>query len=65
MQRFIDYLRTSFIYAILDSPFIVIYLIAIAIIGGNIVWAPIIIMGVSGLITLVLSQYYDSASSTE
>ena len=65
LQRFIDYLRTSFIYAILDSPFIVIYLIAIAIIGGNIVWAPIIIMGVSGLITLVLSQYYDSASSTE
>nr|WP_115093481.1 ATP-binding cassette domain-containing protein [Synechococcus sp. UW106] len=65
IQIFIDYLRTSFIYAMLDSPFIIIYLIAIAIIGGNIVWAPIIIMGVSALITLILSQYYDSASATE
>ena len=62
---FIDYLRTSLIYAILDSPFIIIYLIAIALIGGNIVWTPIIIMGVTAIITFILSQYYDSAIATE
>ena len=62
---FIDYLRTSLIYAILDSPFITVYLIAIALIGGNIVWTPIIIMGVTAIITFILSQYYDSASATE
>lgn len=62
---FIDYLRTSLIYAVLDSPFIAIYLIAIALIGGNIVWTPIIIMGLTAIITFILSQYYDSASATE
>ena len=50
IQLIINYLRTSLIYALLDSPFIIIFLIAIAMIGGNIVWAPIIIMGISCLL---------------
>ena len=65
IQLIMDYLRTSLIYALLDSPFIIIFLIAIAMIGGSIVWAPIIIMSISAIIAIILSQYYDSASATE
>ncbi len=61
LDAMLNYLKGPLALALLDFPFIIIYLIAIGLIAGNLVFVPIIIMLISGSIILVLSKYYSGA----
>ena len=61
LDAMLNYLKGPLALALLDFPFIIIYLIAIGLIAGNLVFVPIIIMLISGSIIVVLSKYYSGA----
>lgn len=64
-QRSLDslmtYLHNSLGPALLDFPFVIIYLIAIYLIAGLLVLVPVTIMAITALIVLLLGKYYDTA----
>ena len=60
LDSLINYLQSSLGPALLDFPFIIIYLIAIYLIAGALVLIPIILMIITAMIVLILSNYYDS-----
>ncbi len=65
-QRNLDgllaYLQGPLALACLDFPFVVIYLAAIAMIAGQLVFVPLALMVLSGLLVWFLSRYYTGAS---
>ena len=61
LDAMLNYLKGPLALALLDFPFIIIYLIAIALLAGNLVFVPIVIMLISGSIILVLSKFYSGA----
>ena len=65
-QRNLDgllaYLQGPLAIALLDFPFVFIYLIAIAFVAGPLVLVPIVLMVSSGLLVWLLSRYYSGAS---
>jgi ATP-binding cassette subfamily C protein LapB len=65
-QRNLDgllaYLQGPLAIALLDFPFVVIYLIAIAFIVGPLVLVPVVLMLLSGGLVWMLSRYYSGAS---
>jgi ABC-type bacteriocin/lantibiotic exporter with double-glycine peptidase domain len=65
-QRNLDgllaYLQGPLALACLDFPFVVIYLGAIAMIAGPLVFVPLVLMLLSGLLVWLLSRYYTGAS---
>ena len=64
-QRSLDslmtYLHNSLGPALLDFPFVIIYLIAIYLIAGLLVLVPVTIMAITALLVLLLGKYYDTA----
>ena len=62
LDGLLAYLQGSLALALLDFPFVVIYLIAIAMIAGPLVLVPILLMGISGVLVWLLSRYYSGAS---
>ena len=55
------YLHNSLGPALLDFPFVIIYLIAIYLIAGLLVLVPVTIMAITALLVLLLGKYYDTA----
>ena len=62
LDGLLAYLQGPLALALLDFPFVVIYLIAIAMIAGPLVLVPILLMGISGVLVYLLSRYYSGAS---
>ena len=62
LDSLINYLQSSLGPALLDFPFIIIYLIAIYLIAGALVLIPIILMIITAMIVLILSNYYETAT---
>ena len=58
VDSLLAYLQGPLALACLDFPFVSIYLIAIAIIGGWLVLVPLLLMFFSGLLVWFLSRYY-------
>lgn len=58
LDGMLNYLKGPLALALLEFPFIIIYLIAIGLIVGNLVFVPILIMLISGLIVMLLSKFY-------
>ena len=56
------YLQGPLALALLDFPFIVIYLAAIYLIAGPLVWIPIVLMAITAVLVLVLGRYYNIAT---
>ncbi len=65
-QRNLDallvYLQGPLALALLDFPFVVIYLAAIYLIAGPLVWIPLVLMGITALLVLVLGRFYSIAT---
>lgn len=62
VESLLGYLQGPLAMACLDFPFVVIYLAAIAWIGGWLVLVPLVLMAVSGVIVWFLSRYYSGAA---
>ncbi|MFM7653059.1 MAG: ATP-binding cassette domain-containing protein [Vulcanococcus sp.] len=62
LDGLLAYLQGPLALALLDFPFVVIYLIAIAMIAGPLVLVPILLMAISGVLVWLLSRYYSGAS---
>jgi ATP-binding cassette, subfamily C, bacterial LapB len=62
VDSLLGYLQGPLALACLDFPFVFIYLIAIAAIGGWLVMVPILLMLGSGLLVWLLSRYYTGAA---
>ncbi|MEX0588214.1 MAG: ATP-binding cassette domain-containing protein [Cyanobium sp.] len=62
LDGLLAYLQGPLALACLDFPFVVIYLGAIALIAGPLVFVPLVLMVVSGLLVWLLSRYYTGAS---
>ncbi|MCP9917604.1 ATP-binding cassette domain-containing protein [Cyanobium sp. ATX 6F1] len=62
LDSLLGYLQGPLASALLDFPFIVVYLAAVAVIGGWLVMVPIALMIVSGLIVFFLARYYAGAA---
>lgn len=62
VDSLIGYLQGPLALACLDFPFVLIYLAAIAWIGGWLVLVPIVLMTASGLLVWLLSRYYTGAA---
>lgn len=62
LDGLLAYLQGPLALALLDFPFVVIYLAAIWLIAGMLVVVPLALMLVSGSLVLVLSRYYSGAS---
>lgn len=62
VDSLLAYLQGPLALACLDFPFVSIYLIAIAIIGGWLVLVPLLLMFFSGLLVWFLSRYYTGAA---
>lgn len=58
LDGMLNYLKGPLALALLEFPFIIIYLIAVGLIVGNLVFVPILIMLISGLIVMLLSKFY-------
>lgn len=65
-QRNLDallvYLQGPLALALLDFPFVLLYLAAIYMIAGPLVWIPLVLMGITALLVLVLGRYYNTAT---
>jgi ATP-binding cassette subfamily C protein LapB len=48
--------------ALLDFPFVLLYLAAIALIAGPLVLIPLVLMGITAILVLVMSRYYGVAA---
>ena len=62
LDSLLGYLQGPLALACLDFPFVVIYLAAIAMIGGALVLVPLLLMVVSGLLVWSLSRFYSGAA---
>ena len=62
LDGLLAYLQGPLALACLDFPFVVIYLGAIAFIAGPLVFVPLVLMLLSGLLVWLLSRYYTGAS---
>ena len=62
LDGLLAYLQGPLALACLDFPFVVIYLAAIAMIAGQLVFVPLLLMVLSGLLVWLLSRYYTGAS---
>ncbi|MFM7313838.1 MAG: ATP-binding cassette domain-containing protein [Cyanobium sp.] len=62
LDGLLAYLQGPLALALLDFPFVVIYLFAIWLIAGPLVVVPIALMLVSGILVWLLSRYYSGAS---
>ena len=62
LDSLLAYLQGPLVSALLDFPFVVIYLLAIMFIAGPLVLVPILLMAVSGVLVWFLSRYYSGAS---
>ena len=62
LDGLVAYLQGPLASALLDFPFIVIYLSAIMFIAGPLVLVPVLLMGISGVLVWLLSRYYTGAS---
>jgi ABC-type bacteriocin/lantibiotic exporter with double-glycine peptidase domain len=62
LDGLLAYLQGPLALACLDFPFVVIYLGAIALIAGPLVFVPLVLMVVSGVLVWLLSRYYTGAS---
>ena len=58
LENVISFGESQLAPAILDFPFVVVYLIAIWLIAGNLALIPIVLMGLLAIIILFLSKYY-------
>ncbi|WP_010317601.1 ATP-binding cassette domain-containing protein [Synechococcus sp. CB0205] len=65
-QRNLDallvYLQGPLALALLDFPFVLLYLAAIALIAGPLVLIPLVLMGITVILVLVMSRYYGVAA---
>lgn len=65
-QRNLDallvYLQGPLALALLDFPFVLLYLAAIALIAGPLVLIPLVLMGITAILVLVMSRYYGVAA---
>ena len=62
LDSLLVYLQGPLALALLDFPFIVIYLAAIYFIAGPLVWIPIVLMAITAVLVLVLGRYYNIAT---
>lgn len=62
LDGLLAYLQGPLAIALLDFPFVAIYLAAIAIIAGPLVLVPLVLMLVSGILVWLLSRYYSGAA---
>ena len=62
LDGLLAYLQGPLALALLDFPFVVIYLGAIAFIAGWLVIVPLVLMAISGGVVWLLSRYYSGAS---
>ena len=62
LDGLLNYLQGPLALALLDFPFVVIYLAAIAFIAGWLVMVPLVLMLLSGAVVWLLSRYYSGAS---
>lgn len=62
LDGLLAYLQGPLALACLDFPFVVIYLGAIALIAGPLVFVPLVLMVLSGVLVWLLSRYYTGAS---
>ena len=62
LDSLLVYLQGPLALALLDFPFIVIYLAAIYLIAGPLVWIPIVLMAITAVLVLVLGRYYNIAT---
>jgi len=62
LDGLLAYLQGPLALALLDFPFVVIYLVAIAMISGPLVLVPLLLMAFSGVLVWLLSRYYSGAS---
>ena len=62
LDGLLNYLQGPLALALLDFPFVVIYLAAIAFIAGWLVMVPLVLMVLSGAVVWLLSRYYSGAS---
>lgn len=62
LESLLGYLQGPLALACLDFPFIIIYLAAVALLGGWLVLVPIGLMVLSGLIVAFMARYYSGAS---
>lgn len=62
LDSLLGYLQGPLALALLDFPFIIIYLAAVAVIGGWLVMVPIVLMVISGLLVFFLARYYAGAA---
>ncbi len=62
LDSLLGYLQGPLASALLDFPFIIVYLAAVAVIGGWLVMVPIGLMIVSGLVVFFLARYYAGAA---
>jgi ATP-binding cassette subfamily C protein LapB len=62
LDGLLNYLQGPLALALLDFPFVVVYLAAIASIAGWLVMVPLVLMAISGGIVWLLSRYYSGAS---
>lgn len=62
LDSLLGYVQGPLALACLDFPFVVIYLVAIAMIGGALVLVPLLLMVVTGLLVWSLSRFYRGAA---
>jgi ABC-type bacteriocin/lantibiotic exporter with double-glycine peptidase domain len=62
LDGLLAYLQGPLAIALLDYPFVVIYLVAIWLIAGQLVLVPLLLMLFSGVFVWLLSRYYSGAS---
>lgn len=63
LDNLLTFLQGPLAFACLDFPFIFIYLIAIFLIGGALVWVPLLFMALSGMLVWSLSRLYGGAAA--
>ncbi|MFY8148198.1 MAG: ATP-binding cassette domain-containing protein [Prochlorococcaceae cyanobacterium] len=63
LESLLGYLQGPLALACLDFPFILLYFIAVAFIGGWLVLVPLVLMLVSGLVVWLMSRYYSGAAT--
>jgi ABC-type bacteriocin/lantibiotic exporter with double-glycine peptidase domain len=63
LDTLLGYLQGPLALALLDFPFIVVYLAAVAVIGGWLVIVPIALMLISGFVVFFLARYYAGAAA--
>lgn len=62
LDSLLGYVQGPLALACLDFPFVVIYLVAIAMIGGALVLVPLLLMAVTGVLVWSLSRFYRGAA---